>query len=493
MGLLCAFALVVLIERGGVAEADPILNEPIGASSPQLRRRKKPRVSLTMQAKNYLTKHARLYRLGHYVRTHSAGLHHRSGAAVNAARVERARARVTRRHYGWLAYRGMAPVYLLLLIALTLWMGLLLEERTLPALRRLCRAAQMTEDAAGATVLALATGGFEVLFSTVETVEGRVGVGLNFVLGSGVVNFGLLPAIVALAAFQAKHTLPLELDRLPVLRDGAFALAAFAALLIVVRDGRATLGESLSLLGLWALHVFCCVRGPKRKRPEDMEEGVELVRTPSKRSTAHEWPVTPAANPRGGGMRDRLKRMAHACLPPALPDGGSAGSELRGAVRAAAPTLLGSALWLVLLLLVLTRLADLLALAARLPLGFAGAVFLPVVYAIPDVLVSASVAAQGRGRAAVSTVLGVQVVTVLLGVGLPFTIHNMTAKKAIRVSGLDCDPVLRWGVFGIGLVFWGACLAPMARGRAPCFGAGQAALVFAAYIAITAAVAVRTL
>ena len=343
---------------------------------------------------------------------------------------------------------------------------------------------------------------FLSIFSTVETVEGRVGVGLNFVLGSGVVNFGLLPAIVALAAARAKHALPLELDRLPVLRDGAFALAAFAALLVVVRDGRATLGESLALLGLWALHVFCCLRGPRKRRPapDDVEEGVELVvRTPSKRSNAHEWPATPAADeddrdaaPRRG-MRERFLRLSRACLPPALPDGGNAGSELRGAVRAAAPTLLGSALWLVFLLLVLTRLADLLALAARLPLGFAGAVFLPAVYAIPDVLVSAAVAAQGRGRAAVSTVLGVQVVTVLLGVGLPFTIHNATSKNAIRISGLDCDPALRWGVFGIGLTFWGACLAPIARGHPPCFGAGQAALVFSAYVAITAAVTARTL
>ena len=62
VGLLCAFALVVVIERGGGGAAtDPILNEPIGPeSNPQLRRRKKPRVSLTKQAKNYLTKHARL-------------------------------------------------------------------------------------------------------------------------------------------------------------------------------------------------------------------------------------------------------------------------------------------------------------------------------------------------------------------------------------------------------------------------------------------------
>ena len=81
VGLLCAFAVVIAIERGGGAalDADPILNEPIGPeSNPQLRRRKKPRVSLTKQAKNYLTKHARLYRLGHYVRTHSAGLHTRA-------------------------------------------------------------------------------------------------------------------------------------------------------------------------------------------------------------------------------------------------------------------------------------------------------------------------------------------------------------------------------------------------------------------------------
>ena len=165
--------------------------------------------------------------------------------------------------------------YLVALVALVAWLGTLLEERTLPALQHLCAAAAVPEDAAGATVLALATGGFEVLFSTVETVEGRVGVGLNFVLGSGVVNFGLLPCVVAASAACSRgaHALPLDLDRVPVVRDGCFALAAFAALLWVVNDGVVTLGESFGLLFLWVAHVVCCFRGPRppTRSPSDGE------------------------------------------------------------------------------------------------------------------------------------------------------------------------------------------------------------------------------
>ena len=107
-------------------------------------------------------------------------------------------------------------------------------------------------------------------------------------------------------------------------------------------------------------------------------------------------------------------------------------------------------------------------------------------------LVSASVAAEGRGRAAISTVLGVQVVTVLLGVGLPFTLHNLTSRRSIRVSGVDCDSALRYGVFGLGLLFVATCLAPMTWRRTPCFGAWQAGLIFVAYCAVTAIVTART-
>ena len=100
-----------------------------------------------------------------------------------------------------------------------------------------------------------------------------------------------------------------------------------------------------------------------------------------------------------------------------------------------------------------------------------------------------------RGRAAIGTILGVQVVTVLLGVGIPFTVHGVLNKKPVRVSGTDCDPALRWGVFVVGAAFVAAVLAPAAAGRSspPRFGAKAASLVFAGYLATTLAVALRTL
>ena len=119
--------------------------------------------------------------------------------------------------------------------------------------------------------------------------------------------------------------------------------------------------------------------------------------------------------------------------------------------------------------------------------------FLPAVYAIPDVLVSANIASNGHGRAAVSTVLGVQVVTVLLGVGIPFTVHGCLSAKPVAVSGVDCVPALRYGVFLIGALFVGSVLGPLALRRPPSFGAPQAALVVVAYVAISAVVARRTL
>ena len=495
IGLVAALAMLVALESGEFLKLD--------GHFPSKRSHRTSLSATSKKAATYLASHLELYKLGHYVKRHGAGLARSQGNRETklAARVERARAREARRHFGWLAYRGMAPVYLGAVLALSLWMGLLLEERTLPALRSVCVAARVPDDVAGATVLALATGGFEVLFSTVETVEGRVGVGLNFVLGSGVVNFGLLPFVVACAARVARgaKALPIDLDPVPVARDGAFALLAFAALLWVVADEFVSLAEALGLLGLYAAHVLACFLGPRPASTPPASPKAELelgspARLPLKSSTTPPASPRRAADDKGHAVRtprERVLDAARLLLPPPLPAATAPGA--RAALRDAAPTLVGSGLWLAALLLLLTRLADLLALSARLPLAFAGAVFLPAVYAIPDVLVSANIASSGHGRAAVSTVLGVQVVTVLLGVGIPFTVHGCLSAKPVAVSGVDCVPALRYGVFLIGALFVGSVLGPLALRRPPSFGAPQAALVVVAYVAISAVVARRTL
>ena len=83
----------------------------------------------------------------------------------------------------------------------------------------------------------------------------------------------------------------------------------------------------------------------------------------------------------------------------------------------------------------------------------------------------------------------------LLGTGLPFLVHNLARRRAIEVSGADCDPALRWGVFLLGLVFVLSILVPVLRDRrrAPSFGRCQAAIVSLAWLAVTGVVAARTL
>ena len=154
IGLVAALAMLVALESGEFLKLD--------GHFPSKRTHRTSLSATSKKAATYLASHLELYKLGHYVKRHGAGLARSQGNRETklAARVERARAREARRHFGWLAYRGMAGVYLGAVLALSLWMGLLLEERTLPALRSVCVAARVPDDVAGATVLALATGGF---------------------------------------------------------------------------------------------------------------------------------------------------------------------------------------------------------------------------------------------------------------------------------------------------------------------------------------------
>lgn len=434
------------------------------------------RSSARASAQKYIYKNAARYNLGHYIRRQAAGFISTSRSLIDAVRrrkagargpqrnrqqqrkeqarvkaaalIERERERAARELYGWLTWPIMAPIWLFALLALTAWMGLMLEQRTLPAVRVLCAILRIPDDVAGATVLAVCTGGFEVLFSAVETLEGDIGIGLDFVLGSGVVNFGLILPIIV---FVSRRTVDLDLE--PIVRDGGFALLAFVALLVVISDGEVSLLDSLTLLSLYACHVLACVArlalcsGGIIASPLPHREKRQATSTLLGDAGSVDLSEAPTHSSAYQCLAVALKG-AHLFLPP--PPGLPYSDTLKkapprkhsvaAACGAVAPTLLVSALCFSFLLLALTRLADLLALSARLPFGFSASVFLPIVYALPDLLVAATVASHGQAKTAVANALGVQVVTVLLGVGLPFLLATLSNRgKRVAIFGSDSD------------------------------------------------------
>jgi len=232
--------------------------------------------------------------------------------------------------------------------------------------------------------------------------EGEVGLGLGFVLGSGVVNFGLLPPIVAFCAPTVLNatpkskskgaprlwrevfsfvfdSAPIELDLLPVTRDGGFALLAFAALLLVVNDNKVTLSEALSLLLLYAAHVACCA-GPwwlDQRALNALEKNDAEEAPPQEEADATAPPAESASDdaPSSMGHEDELKKgrrfehppnrlaaLRHTLVPP---DFNRAPTTVALTVRSVAPTLLGSSAWIWFLLILITKVADLLALSTR--------------------------------------------------------------------------------------------------------------------------------
>ena len=72
VGLVVVLLLVALQPRDFV---DPGVEEALTVAT------KRHKKSPTEHARNYLHRHAKAYRLGHYVRSHSAGLTRRSGEA----------------------------------------------------------------------------------------------------------------------------------------------------------------------------------------------------------------------------------------------------------------------------------------------------------------------------------------------------------------------------------------------------------------------------
>ncbi|XP_076178342.1 sodium/potassium/calcium exchanger 4 isoform X2 [Ptiloglossa arizonensis] len=132
-----------------------------------------------------------------------------------------------------------------------LLLAIVCDDFFVPSLQKICERTNVTEDVAGATIMAAASSSPELFINVVGTfvTEGDLGVGT--IVGSAVFNVLAVPACCGLFANQV-----LSLDWWPVTRDTIAYTITVGLLIFSLRNGRVEWYEALILIFFYVLYIL---------------------------------------------------------------------------------------------------------------------------------------------------------------------------------------------------------------------------------------------
>ncbi|XP_046818128.1 sodium/potassium/calcium exchanger 4-like isoform X1 [Vespa crabro] len=148
------------------------------------------------------------------------------------------------RRSGFIAIHFAIAIYLFLLLAI------ICDDFFVPAIKKICEKMKVSEDVAGATIMAAASSSPELFINVIGTfiTEGDLGVGT--IVGSAVFNILAVPACCGLFAKQTLH-----LEWWPITRDTLAYSFTVLLLIITLRDGRIEWYEGLILIIFYILYI----------------------------------------------------------------------------------------------------------------------------------------------------------------------------------------------------------------------------------------------
>ncbi|XP_011334260.1 sodium/potassium/calcium exchanger 4 isoform X2 [Ooceraea biroi] len=148
------------------------------------------------------------------------------------------------RQAGFIIIHFVIAIYLFLLLAIVC------DDFFVPSIKKICEKLDVTEDVAGATVMAAASSSPELFINIIGTfvTEGDLGVGT--IVGSAVFNILAVPACCALFANEV-----LNLELWPVSRDTLAYAFTVLLLILTLRDGRIEWYEALILVSCYVLYI----------------------------------------------------------------------------------------------------------------------------------------------------------------------------------------------------------------------------------------------
>ncbi|XP_054006578.1 sodium/potassium/calcium exchanger 3-like [Hylaeus anthracinus] len=149
------------------------------------------------------------------------------------------------RQSGYIVIHFLIAIYMFLLLAIVC------DDFFVPSIKKICDKIDLTEDVAGATIMAAASSSPELFINVVGTfvTEGDLGVGT--IVGSAVFNVLAVPACCGLFANQV-----LSLEWWPVTRDTAAYTITVGLLIFSLRNGRVEWYEALILVLFYLLYIF---------------------------------------------------------------------------------------------------------------------------------------------------------------------------------------------------------------------------------------------
>ena len=109
----------------------------------------------------------------------------------------------------------------------------------------------LSEDVAGATLLAAGSSAPELATSFMDIFVFRNNVGVGTIVGSAVFN---ILVIIAVSGLFAKESL--KIDWRPLTRDSIFYAISIAIMILVISDGEVTYQEALGLICIYVCYII---------------------------------------------------------------------------------------------------------------------------------------------------------------------------------------------------------------------------------------------
>lgn len=142
------------------------------------------------------------------------------------------------------------PIYAFIFAYMFLVTSVLTDDYFVPSLEKLAIRWRLSNDVAGATLMAIGSSGPEISVNILDTIFGEADLGLTAVVGSALFNVCLITTVCIVFAPS-----PLQISPRPYIRDFCFYLISIGILTAAINDYEVECIEAFGLVFVYALYV----------------------------------------------------------------------------------------------------------------------------------------------------------------------------------------------------------------------------------------------